>query len=256
MASVSPPSFAVSNESRQLWATLSPAQQSAVRRLREALSAGAPVTLPKWHRLGRIARDLSLNRRETYGQRTLDALAELVGCSSQVVGKARKFARLYPASQAANLGATATWEQLQRIVAIGDVGIRRNLLNGCRSKNWSVRQLAREIRLREGRQRPFGRGGRPSRRPENLQEALTDFDQLATGIVRWYRALEPEVAADSERSSRRSASRQPFDLDQIPPALRRRIGDAIGGLERVREAVQGEMEARVGETTRPARRRR
>ena len=185
-------------------------------------SAGTPVTLSNWHRLGRIAQGLSLNRSETYGQKTLEALAELVGCSSQVVGKARKFARLYPAAaQAASLEATVTWEQLQRIVAIGDAGIRRNLLNGCSSKNWSVRQLEREIRRRAGRQRPFGRGGRPSRRPQSLQEALTDFDRLATGIVHWYRALEPEEPADSERSSGL------FDLDQIPPQLRRRITDAV-----------------------------
>jgi hypothetical protein len=196
-----------------------------------------------------------LNRSETYGKKTLDALAELAGCSSQVVGKARKFARLYPAaSQAADLEASATWEQLQRIVAIDDVGIRGNLLNGCRSKNWSVRQLEREIRRRAGRQRPFGRGGRPRRRPESLREALTDFDQLATGIVRWYRALEP-AAAESERPSPRSASRRLFDLEQIPPALRRRIGKAVEGLEGVREAVQRSMEAGVGETT-PVRRRR
>jgi hypothetical protein len=76
-----------------------------------------------------------------------------------------------------------------------------------------------------------------------------------TAIIRWHRALEPEVAADSERSPRRSASRRRFDLDQIPPQLRGRIADAIARLERVREAVQGAMEAEVGETpTRPRRR--
>src|ERR1700733_1387848 len=204
MASVSPPSFAVSDESRQLWAALSPAQRSAIQSLRQALRAGTQVTLSKWHRLGQIARDVSLNRSETYGQKTLDALAELADCSSQVVGKARKFARLYTPSEAASLETTVTWEQLQRIVAIGDGRIRTTLLNGCRSKNWSVRQLEREIRRRAGRQRSFGRGGRPSRRPESLQEALADIDRLMTQIIRWYRALEPEVAADS---SGRSASR-------------------------------------------------
>jgi hypothetical protein len=46
-------------------------------------------------------------------------------------------------------------------------------------------------------------------------------------------------------------------LDQIPPQLHRRITDAIESLERAREAVQGAMEAEVGETpTRPARRSR
>jgi hypothetical protein len=189
MAAASPPAFATSPASRQLWATLSPAQQSAVQSLR-ALGAGAPVS--KWHRLGRIAQGLSLSRSETYGQKTLDALAELADCSSQVVGKARKFARFYSAPQAKKLQGQASWEQMQRIVAIGDVRIRRNLLNGCRSKNWSVRQLEREIRSQAGRLRPFGRGGRRSRRPESLQDALADFDQLATGIVRWYRALEPD----------------------------------------------------------------
>jgi hypothetical protein len=142
-------------------------------------------------------------------------------------------------------------------VAIGDGRIRRTLLNGCRSKNWSVRQLEHEIRSQVGRQRPFGRGGRPSRRPESFQDALADIDRLMTAIIRWYRALEPEVAADSEGSSRRSGSRRLFDLDQIPPELRRRITDAIERLERVREAVQGALEIGVGETpTRPRRRRR
>jgi hypothetical protein len=254
MADASPPAFAASPASRQLWATLSPAQRSVVQSLR-ALGAGAPVS--KWHRLGRIAQGLSLSRSETYGQKTLDALAELADCSSQVVGKARKFARFYTASEAANLEGKATWEQIQRIVAIGNGRIRRNLLNDCRSKNWSVRQLEHEIRSQVGRQRPFGRGGRPSRRPESLQEALADIDRLMTAIIRWYRALEPEVAADFERSSRRSASRRLFDLDQLPRQLRRRITGAIERLERVREAVQGAMETGVGGTpTRPVRRRR
>jgi hypothetical protein len=146
---------------------------------------------------------------------------------------------------------------MQRIVAIGDVRIRRNLLNGCRSKNWSVRRLEHEIRSQVGRQRPFGRGGRPSRRPESLQDALADIDRLMTGIIRWYRDQEPEVAADSERSARRSASGRHFDLDQIPPQLRGRITDAVERLERVRETVQDVMEAGVGGTpTRPVRRRR
>jgi hypothetical protein len=62
--------------------------------------------------------------------------------------------------------------------------------------------------------------------------------KLGGAVVRWHRALEPEVAADSERSSLRSSSRQTFDLDQIPPLLRRRISDATQSLEEVREAVQ------------------
>jgi hypothetical protein len=249
MAGVSLPGFAVSNQSKQLWATLSPAQRSAVQSLREALLAGAPVRLSNWHRLGRIAQGLSSNRSETYGQKTLDALAELAGCSSQVVGKARKFARSYTPPQAAELQAQASWEQMQRLVAINDGTVRRRLLNACRSNNWSIRQLEHEIRGRVGRQRPFGRGGRPSRRPENLQEALGDLDRLTTQIIRWYRALQPEMAVDTERSSR------PFDLDQIPPQLRRRITDAVERLERVREVVQGAMDAGIGEETRPATRR-
>jgi len=198
-----------------------------------------------------------LSRSETYGQKTLDALAELADCSSQVVGKARKFARFYTASEAVELQDEASWEQIQRIVAIGDGQIRRNLINGCRSKNWSVRQLEHEIRSHVGRQRPFGRGGRPSRRPESLQGALADIDRLMTAIIRWYRALEPEVAADSERLSPRSASRRTFDLDQIPRQLRRRITDAIQSLEEVREAVQGAMRTGVGQRpNRIVRRRR
>jgi hypothetical protein len=78
-----------------------------------------------------------------------------------------------------------------------------------------------------------------------------------TAIIRWYRALEPEVAADSERSSRRSASGRLFDLDQIPQQLRGRLTDVIERLERVREAVQGAMEVGVGEkVTRQVRRRK
>jgi hypothetical protein len=67
-----------------------------------------------------------LNRSETYGKKTLDALAELAGCSSQVVGKARKFARLYPAaSQAASLEATVTWSNCSgslRLATRGSAG--------------------------------------------------------------------------------------------------------------------------------------
>jgi hypothetical protein len=181
----------------------------------------------------------------------------LADCSSQVVGKARKFARFYSAPQAAKLQGQASWEQMQRLVAINDATVRRRLLNGCRSKNWSLRQLEDEIRGQVGRQRPFGRGGRPSRRPESLQEALADIDRLMTAIVRWYRALEPEAVADSERASGRSASRRLFNLDQFPPQLRSRITDAIERLERVRTAVQDAMQAGVGETpTRPVSRRR
>jgi hypothetical protein len=244
MADASSPAFAASPASRQLWASLSPAQRSVVQSLR-ALGAGAPVS--KWHRLGRLALRLSSDHKAIYGHNTLDALADLVDSTSQVVGKARKFARLYAAAEATDLDGKVTWEQMQRIVAIGDVRTRRNLLNGCRSKNWSVRQLEREIRRQVGRQRPFGRGGRLSRRPESLQEALADIARLMTAIIRWYRALEPEVAADSERSSRRSASGRLFDSDQIPQQLRGRITDAIERLERVREAVQGAMEAGVGQ---------
>jgi len=255
MADASPPAFAASPASRQLWATLSPAQRSVVQSLREALGADAPVS--KWHRLGSLALRLSSDHKAIYGHNTLDALADLVDSTSQVVGKARKFARLYAAAEATDLDGNVTWEQMQRIVAIGDVRIRRNLLNGCGSKNWSVRQLEREIRRQVGRQRPFGRGGRRSRRPESLQDALADIDRLMTAIIRWYRALEPEVAADSERSSRRSAGPRRFDLDQLPPQLRRRITDAIERLERVREAVQGALDIGVGETpTRPRWRRR
>jgi hypothetical protein len=74
--------------------------------------------------------------------------------------------------------------------------------------------------------------------PLSLQEALADIDRVMTAIIRWYRALEPEAAADSERSSRRSASGRLFDLDQLPRQLRPRITDAIERLERVREAVR------------------
>ncbi len=256
MAGSTPPSFAASSASRQLWATLSPAQQSAVRRLRGALRAGSPVTLSKWHRLGGIALTLTSDHKASYGHNTLEALADLVDSNSQVIGKARKFARFYTAPEATDLEGKITWEQMQRIVAIDDVRIRRKLLNGCGSKNWSVRQLEREIRGQVGRQREWGRGGRPSRRPESLQEALTHFDQLATGIVRWYRSLEPDVAVDAETTTRRSANRRPFDLAQIPPALRRRIGDAIKGLESAREAIAGTMEAGVSKMTRQVKRRR
>jgi hypothetical protein len=102
----------------------------------------------------------------------------------------------------------------------------------------SMQQLEHEIRSQVGRQRPFGRGGRPTRRPESPPEALADIDRLVTQIIRWYRALEPEVGADTERSSRRFASRRLFDSDQLPPQLRIRITEAVERLERVREAVQ------------------
>jgi len=257
MAGASLPSFAVSPASRQLWEQFSLAQQRTVRALRESLCTGSPARLSKWHQLGRLAQTLSSNHKETYGQNTLDALAEMVDSTSQVVGKARKFARLYTAAESVDLEGTATWEQMRPVVVVNDARIRRNLLNACRSKNWSLRELEHEIRRQVGRQRSFGRGGRPSRRPESLQDAMADFDRLATAIVRWYHALEPEVAADSERSSQRSASQQLFDLDQIPPPLRRRISDAVQSLEEARAVVQGALEIGVSQTpTRPRRRRR
>ncbi len=247
MAGASPPSSAASRKSKRLWATLSAGQKKTVQKLRTAMSSRLQIGLTDWRRLGELVQSLSANGQATYGQQTLDGLAELVGCAPSIVGKARKFARYYSASEAANLQGEVSWSVIQRLIAIDDELVRKTLLKDCVSHEWTLRELEREIRSRVGRQRDWGHGGRSTRRPENLQEALADFDRMVTGLVRWYRSMEPEMAADSERLRPQSASRKTFDLDQIPPLLRHRIGDAIERLQKVRESVQGAMEARVEE---------
>jgi hypothetical protein len=257
MAGASPPSSAASRKSKKLWTTLSSGQKKTVQKLRTALSSGVQIKLTDWHLLGVLAQSLSTGGQAAYGQQTLDGLGELVGCAPSVIAKARKFARLYSASNAVKLEGKLSWSVIERLLWIDDESIRSSLEADCLSKKMSLRKLEREIRSRVGRRRRFGHGGRSTHRPESLREALADFDRLVTSIVRWYRALETEVPADSERTASRAASRKTFDLDQIPPLLRHRISDAIHSLEEVRQAVQGAMEAGVGEApSRPARRSR
>jgi len=173
MADASPPAFATSTASRQLWASLSSGQQRTIHRLREALHGGSQVELETWHQLGVLAQALSANHKENYGKGTLEGLSELAGRTSQVIGKARKFARLYTRAEATMLEGEVTWEQMLRLVAIPDARIRSRLLKDCRSKRWSIRKLQLEIHNRGGRQRDPGSGGRPSHRPRRTARSLT-----------------------------------------------------------------------------------
>ena len=225
-------------------------------------SSGSQVVLADWHVLGELAHSLSAKGQAGYGKRTIDFLGELLGRTPSVVLKARKFARLYSASKAAKLEGKLSWSAIGRLMWIDDESVRTALEAECQTKKLSLRALEREIRSRVGRQRDWGHGGRSSRRPESLSEVLIDLDQLLTRVLHWYHGLESatssEVATHSQnRPSSRTSTVESFGIDQLPPPLRRRIADTMGDLERLREAVQGAVDARVGETpSRPVRRRR
>jgi len=241
---------ALSKPARDLADALSPQQKKTVRRLQEELHASSPAALSVWHELGRLAHVLASDGMASLGRNRVLALAELIGCSPAYVYQARKFARLYSTSDVAELEGKLSWSQLCRLVCIADEQQRRSLERACAAEKWTVRRLEREVRGRFGRQRRWGHGGRRSHRPQNLIEALGDLDRHLTGIVRWYRSLEhqvPEATPESTRRGSRSASRKAFDIEGIPPVLRRRIADAIDELEELRQAVQGAMEMVVGE---------
>jgi len=241
----------LSKPARDLADAISPQQKKTVRRLQEQLHASSPAALSVWHELGCLAHVLASDGMASLGRNRVLALAELLGCSPAYVYQARKFARLYSTSDVAEREGKISWSKLSRLVQITDETQRRRLEKECIAKQWTVKQLEREIRGRFGRQRHWGHGGRRSHRPQNLIEALGDLDRHLTGIVRWYQSLEnqgPEATPESTRRGSRSASRKTFDIEGIPPVLRRRIGETVRDLEGLRHAVQGALEARVGET--------
>jgi hypothetical protein len=243
MAPASFPSFAASPESRQLWQALSAAQQKTVRNLRDALALGSSAGLSKWHQLGRLAMALSASHQEAYGQKTLESLGELVGRSSQLIAKARKFAQLYEPSAVVTLPNNLRWEHLLRLLAIADESIRRELIDDCSSNNWPLRRLQQEISNRAGRQRGSGQGGRPSHRPQTDREFLNDLDRLLTPILHWYQALDTAVpsaaASHSKGRQTRSPSVQSFGIENLrPPRLRRRLIEGMRDLAELRQLVQ------------------
>ena len=142
MVGASPPSFAASRKSRKLWTNLSPGQQKTVQKLRGALSSGSQVGLADWHVLGELAHSLSAKGQAGYGERTIDSLGELLGCTPSVVLKARKFARLYSASKAAKLEGKLSWSAIGRLMWIDDESVRTALEAECQTKKLSLRGLS------------------------------------------------------------------------------------------------------------------
>jgi hypothetical protein len=252
MAGASPPGSAASRKSKRLWTTLSARQQKTVQKLQTALSSGSQIRLADWHVLGELAHALSTGGQAAYGRRTVDTLAELLGCAPSVVLKARKFARFYSAPEAATLESKVSWSEMHRLIAIDDASTRMKLLGECSSNSWTLRQLEREIRSQVGRQRRFGHGGRSTRRPQSQRELLSDLDRLLTSILHWYHPLRAVASRDgathSQNRPSRTSSGESFGIDQLSPPLRHRIADAMGYLEELRHAVQGAIEVRVGET--------
>jgi hypothetical protein len=179
----------------------------------------------------------------------VDALADMVQCRPNSVYRAGKLARCYSTSEVVKLEEKLTWSRIAPLVAIDDQDRREELQRECIAKGWNVRELRYAIRGRVGRLRSRGRGGRPSRRPQSLPEALADLDRLLNAIVHWYRGFEHAAASESADPPRRRRSRKvTFDIDQFPPDLRTRLPAIIRGLEDLLIHVEGARDALVGRT--------
>jgi hypothetical protein len=239
---------ALSNRATKLWATLNPKRTRTIEWLQQEFGKDEPPPLIVWHRLGRLAGKLAPKGSQSYGRQGVQALAELIGLPPNRIYQARKFAKSYSASDVADLKGL-TWLHIIDLLGVEDEEQRRKFQAECLKKKWTTGKLQREIRSRVGRQRSRGRGGRPSRRPQSLPEALADLDRLLSSIVHWYRGFERAAASEAADAPRRKRSRKvTFDIEQFPPDLRTRLPAAIRSLEDLLIHVEGARDALVGRT--------
>jgi hypothetical protein len=241
MANSSVPEFVSSEPARALWMALSPRTQKTILSLRQKLGANSQPTLADWRRLGVLAERLWLEPSHTYGKQHVQALAELVGRPPDRMYQARKFAQLYSAAETADLEGQLSWFHFIDLLGLKNVEQRRKFQNECLKKGWNARQLKREIRVRLGRQRRRGQGGRPPRRPTSELEALYELDEMLTMLVRWYDNLQPAspgAQSNSQKSAKRAA-RSVFDVEHMSAELRKELADNMERLRRLQGFVAG-----------------
>jgi hypothetical protein len=225
MATSSVPEFISSEPARALWLALPPRKQKAIQSLRQKLDADSRPTLAEWRRLGVFVEALWLEPSQTYGKQRIQALAELIGRPPDSIYRARKFAQLYTAAEARDLEGRLSWVHLIDLLALQHERYRREFQRECLAKGWTSRQLKREIRVRLGRQRSRGQGGRPPRRPTTELEALNQLDEMLTTLLRWFDNLQPAspgTLSSSQKSAKRTAQ-SAFDLGLTSPELREEL---------------------------------
>jgi DUF1016 N-terminal domain len=242
--------FIRSPAAKYLWEQLSPQERKTVKRLRLALRNGSEKRLSTWHLAGRLA--AALTDRASHGQQFMNGLATLIGVSPSVLHRARKFVALYDSANAERLEGKLGWSRIGLLVGVANEGERNQLERDCIDQNWSVRRLQLEIRGRLGRQRQAGHGGRPSRRPQTLVEALSELDRLLSSIVHWYGGLESrrpnQQAVPSNKRRSRSAKRPGFEIGQFPPPLWKEIEETMRRIHALRLKLEGALAFQIVES--------
>ncbi len=206
-------------------------------RLKRDLHQESPARLSVWYAVGQFADETLPSFLEGRGGNFAEALAKALGCSRSELYAARKFARVYTARQAKALESKLSWSRILRLIAIDNPKQRKRLETACIRGNWTVSQLDRQIRIRLGRQRSLGQGGRPSRRPLDVKDALADLDRRLGTLLSWYRKLGGSEGAAEEPTSKGRV----FGEKQLPPAIRRKLKSAMESLDELRQAVHRQL---------------
>ena len=82
------------------------------------------------------------------------------------------------------------------LVTVRDVDLRNELQDGLRTKGWSTRELARQIKAL---QKGVTRGGaRRNADPRDLQDALVQVIEMCRRIKRWFQSREPREPEEGE----------------------------------------------------------
>jgi len=178
-----------------------------------------------------------LPQRGKHGARAIDEQAERLGWNSTRLRKARQFAHSEEGYSRERLNELCRLLREHRpVFGVSHVGLlvtvpwpeREELQRECAERNWSTSELQAEIKRRYGSRRQGGRRRRVSTDPDH---ALVQLGEMADSWRRWF-AVVGEVNEEDETI-----------LDALPEPVRSRVGAVQRAVNRLRKAVNAELEA-------------
>ncbi|QDU21796.1 hypothetical protein [Urbifossiella limnaea] len=216
---------------------------------RTAKVMAAVKAIKDFHALGRSVPKKQA-QKEAYAQGTVDAEAQKHGVNPDTVRKARQFADPvggYTPAEVNDLCRLITAEQphqddersvfgrthLIRLLSVKKqyrAGLQEAAVRG----GWSTGELEAQIAARYGSRRD---GGRRRRLPADALGLLTQVERLCEGWRRW-------VALVSANPEQQVGKTKGPSMNDLPPRVRRLVGEAGAALAKLHEAATEELKAR------------